>query len=82
MHNLTLIHQALIAHQIQCNPGLFSHDSLCALALTNKHFNITVEKLAPQRKAHFIIQKEYCEIHQKNPDIYNQKAWHKYNSAF
>ncbi len=81
-HDLTLIHQAIIAYQIQSTTCLFSHDSICALALTNKHLNITVEKSAPQRKARLIAQKEYCKIHQKNSAAHNQETWHKYNSAY
>lgn len=73
-YDLTPITNDILVHQIQQNTGLLSHDTICALALVNKHLNKIVEQSTQQRKIYLTKQTNLI-----NND---QITWHKYNSAY
>src|SRR5258708_1148970 len=48
---------------LQLAQRYFSHDTVCALALVNKQWNVFIKETAEQRKTYIEKQKEYYQTH-------------------
>ncbi|HSC25181.1 MAG TPA: hypothetical protein VLB80_03140 [Candidatus Babeliales bacterium] len=71
----------ILEHKLHFNVELFSHNTICAVALVNKRLNAFVEKTAQQRKDYLTSQEVYkgaCV----NFGIDARTTWHKYGSAY
>jgi hypothetical protein len=61
----------------------FSHDTICALALVNKQWNIFIQQTAEQRKTFIEKQPEYHQTHTGYTyGTHHPTIWHPYRSAY